>query len=135
MTEERELRLRAAGLTFRARGAVWAERVQALEAYRSEHGHCRVPYTYPDDPQLAKWVSKQRSEMKARSEGKKSQLTEERIAQLQELGFWDNAASSTSTSTSDSNAPNNTVASACASAATDDNGVDPIGTTFTRATV
>lgn len=89
MTPERERKLVAAGLTFRGRDAVWAQRIQSLEAYKAQHGHCRVPYSYLDDPQLAKWVMKQRGEMKALKEGKKSQLTDVRIAQLDGLGFWD----------------------------------------------
>jgi len=93
MTPERERKLLAAGLTSRGRGAVWAQRVEALERYKSAHGHCRVPHSYPDDPQLAKWVSKQRTEMKARKEGRRSQLTDERIAQLDGLGFWDESYS------------------------------------------
>lgn len=92
MTPERERKLVAAGLTFRGRDAVWAQRIQGLEAYKAQHGDCRVPHSYPDDPQLAKWVSKQRGEMKALKDGKKSQLTDARIAQLDGLGFWDSTS-------------------------------------------
>ena len=88
MTEEREERLKAIGFTFSSRATVWSERMEALRAYKAQHGHCRVPYTYAKDPKLAKWVSKQRGEMKARREGRKSQMTAERVVELRELDFW-----------------------------------------------
>ena len=88
MTDEREARLKAIGITFRSRATVWSERVEALRAYKAQYGHCRVPYTYAKDPKLAKWVSKQRGEMKARREGRKSQMTPERVVELRELEFW-----------------------------------------------
>ena len=88
MTDEREERLRAIGFTFTSRATVWSERMEALRAYKAQHGHCRVPYTYAKDPKLAKWVSKQRGEMKARREGRKSQMTAERVVELRELDFW-----------------------------------------------
>jgi hypothetical protein len=88
MTDEREERLKAIGFTFTSRATVWSERMEALRAYKAQHGHCRVPYTYAKDPKLAKWVSKQRGEMKARREGRKSQMTAERVVELRELNFW-----------------------------------------------
>ena len=88
MTDEREARLKAIGFTFRSRATVWSERVEALRAYKAQYGHCRVPYTYAKDPKLAKWVSKQRGEMKARREGRNSQMTPERVVELRELEFW-----------------------------------------------
>ena len=88
MTDEREERLKAIGFTFTSRATVWSERMEALRAYKAQHGHCRVPYTYAKDPKLAKWVSKQRGEMKARREGRKSQMTAERVVELRELDFW-----------------------------------------------
>jgi hypothetical protein len=88
MTDEREERLVAIGFTFTSRATVWSERMEALRAYKAQYGHCRVPYTYAKDPKLAKWVSKQRSEMKSRREGRKTQMTVERIVELRELDFW-----------------------------------------------
>lgn len=33
----------------------WEEMFQRLIAYKEEHGHCLVPYRYPQDRRLGKW--------------------------------------------------------------------------------
>jgi hypothetical protein len=62
----------------------WEGMFTALVNFRREHGHCKVPIRWPDDPKLATWVSVQRG---ARSRGT---LSEDRIERLNEIGFvWD----------------------------------------------
>ena len=39
----------------------WHKMFVKLCQYKEEHGHCDVPFTYQHDPELANWVSVQRS--------------------------------------------------------------------------
>ena len=63
----------------------WDEMFLSLQEYKRQHdGDCNVPGGWPDDPQLASWVSNQRSAKKARK------LTEEQIQRLTEISFqWE----------------------------------------------
>ena len=40
----------------------WDQHFQDLLAFKQRHGHCRVPDRYPQNPSLAGWVRRQRSE-------------------------------------------------------------------------
>jgi Helicase associated domain len=62
----------------------WKERFALLVAFHKEHGHCLVPSTYPD---LGPWVRSQRKQYKHLQDGKKSQLTPDRITKLEQIGF------------------------------------------------
>jgi hypothetical protein len=72
-------------------GVVWEpeqsrfeEMFAALVAYKKQLGDCNVPGTWPKDPKLAKWVTG------LRASRKNGTLAEERVQQLEELGFeWD----------------------------------------------
>lgn len=82
----------ASGFT-RNEGA-WNTRLEELKAYKAIHNTCNVAWkskgqkgTDPSIVTLGKWVSKQRSEYKKFQAGKKSQITEERIAALDAVGF------------------------------------------------
>ncbi len=52
-----------------------------LVAYKYVHGDCNVPYDHEPDPQLVNWVNAQRAFKR------RSTLSDERIARLNELGF------------------------------------------------
>lgn len=68
----------------------WDERLLELRAFRLKHGHALVPHTYPSNPQLARWVKRQRRQHKLMQEGKASTMTPEREELLESLGFvWD----------------------------------------------
>eukprot|EP00562_Extubocellulus_spinifer_P004922 CAMPEP_0178513734 /NCGR_PEP_ID=MMETSP0696-20121128/23638_1 /TAXON_ID=265572 /ORGANISM="Extubocellulus spinifer, Strain CCMP396" /LENGTH=326 /DNA_ID=CAMNT_0020143763 /DNA_START=115 /DNA_END=1095 /DNA_ORIENTATION=- len=68
----------------------WDERLLELRAFRKEHGHSLVPHTYPSNPQLARWVKRQRRQHKLLQEGKASTMTPDRAKLLESLGFvWD----------------------------------------------
>jgi hypothetical protein len=61
----------------------WDERLEQLRVFQDEQGHCRVPqskdtHTY----QLALWVRMQQKEYQLSQQGKKSQITQERIQKL-----------------------------------------------------
>lgn len=68
----------------------WDERLLELRAFRREHGHSLVPHTYPPNPQLARWVKRQRRQHKLLQGGKASTMTPDRAELLESLGFvWD----------------------------------------------
>ena len=56
----------------------WNARYRELEAFKAEHGHCKVPESHGS---LGKWVKKHR-ELR-----KKNKLSKERIQKLDALGF------------------------------------------------
>jgi superfamily II DNA or RNA helicase len=64
----------------------WATHLAALEAFRTEHGHLRVPAKYidPSGVKLGSWVANRRTDYTV------GRLTAERIAALEALGMvWD----------------------------------------------
>ncbi|CAJ1929336.1 unnamed protein product [Cylindrotheca closterium] len=82
--------LEAAGFVWDSHSALWEERLNELKQYRIAHGDCNVPSSYPKSKQLSTWVKCQRRQYRLFGKGKNSNLTEERIAALDDLGFvWD----------------------------------------------
>ena len=69
----------------------WSHRFKELLDFHKMYGHAAVPHTYPANPQLARWVKRQRRQyklMKERSQA--STMTPERLNLLNDLGFiWD----------------------------------------------
>jgi hypothetical protein len=65
----------------------WQKHFDALVGYKREYGDVRVPRLYSKNAKLGEWVTDQRRQYKAKLEGKPSTLTDERKAQLDELGF------------------------------------------------
>jgi len=89
-TPERIALLDALGFVWDSHEISWIQRLDELHAYKKEHGHCLVPSTYPKNAQLATWVKCQRRQYKLFAEGKTSNITQERIDQLVEVGFeWE----------------------------------------------
>ena len=68
----------------------WDARYEELRLYCSQHGNCCVPINY-ENRKLANWVSNVRKKFKLKaSSGGRSTLTDERIQQLNAVGFvWD----------------------------------------------
>ena len=69
----------------------WLERYRALCLFQQIHGHCLVS-SHGDEKyySLALWVKRQRYQYRVGKEGKRSSMTDEREAALQQLGFvWD----------------------------------------------
>jgi len=63
MTEERRHLLDSVGFVWelsKKNKAPWEEMYQCLVAYKTEHMHTNVSTKYKKDPQLGRWVSKQR---------------------------------------------------------------------------
>lgn len=81
----------------------WQERYKDLIRFHIRNGHCLVPYTYPENPALARWVKRQRYEYKQllKQQGQTKQkaggdkqtsssMNAERIKMLESIGFvWD----------------------------------------------
>ena len=68
----------------------WDQKLTELIEFRSANGHTLVPHTYGPNPQLARWVKRQRRQYKLMQNGKTSTMTPERVAILEGAGFvWD----------------------------------------------
>ena len=59
---------------------IWNQRFEELQAFKEEHGHCRV---HQKTPKLGIWAKEQRSARRRASN------SEERRAKLQEIGLYD----------------------------------------------
>jgi len=85
-------KLNEIGFVWEPYEAAWEERLKELVEYKNEHGHTLVPARYKDNPKLGKWVDKQRVQYKykLKQRGEASQLNDERVDKLNEMGFvWD----------------------------------------------
>eukprot|EP00980_Cylindrotheca_fusiformis_P003752 scaffold833_cov92-Cylindrotheca_fusiformis.AAC.6 len=67
--------------------ANWNTRLEELKKYSQQHGDCMVPKRYSENVALGYWVNTQRKHYKLRKEGKRSTMTEDRIAALEKIGF------------------------------------------------
>jgi hypothetical protein len=82
ISPEQERRLDATGFIWEVHGTYWETMFAELKRYRDQYGHCKVPQRWVENPQLAAWVSDQRS--------RRQELTPEHEARLTGLGFaWD----------------------------------------------
>ena len=86
LTDNRQWELESIGFAWDAHKASWDDRVQGLLDFRSKYGTVNVP-SYFTDQALATWVKAQRRSMRLRKKGMKNTLTDERVAQLDSLGF------------------------------------------------
>lgn len=90
MSDAREIALEQVGFRWEYHKVAWEERLKELHEFREEKGHCNVPSTYPENPQLSVWVQCQRRQYKLYCKGERSYMTEERIEKLRGLDFvWD----------------------------------------------
>jgi len=90
MTDERVKLLENIGFIWDSHAAAWAEKLHELKDYLQVHGDCNVPSTYPANPQLATWVKCQRRQYKLLRDNKTSNMTVDRIMELEKLGFvWE----------------------------------------------
>jgi len=87
MTVERARSLEDIGFCWDSQSAAWDERLNELACFGNDFGHVNVPSNFAGNPQLATWVKCQRRQYKLHKEGKPSNITDERIAHLERLGF------------------------------------------------
>mmetsp|Transcript_252 Transcript_252/g.691 ORF Transcript_252/g.691 Transcript_252/m.691 type:complete len:648 (-) Transcript_252:101-2044(-) len=65
----------------------WKANMRDLLEFKRTHGHVNIPAKYKPNPRLGTWVHKTRGLAKRFWEGKPSSMTEERIAELDSVGF------------------------------------------------
>mmetsp|Transcript_20126 Transcript_20126/g.30836 ORF Transcript_20126/g.30836 Transcript_20126/m.30836 type:complete len:419 (-) Transcript_20126:68-1324(-) len=87
LTKERIEALEEIGFVWSIYDQMWEDRLRELVAYRDQHGHCKVPQSWKESPELGSWVKAQRDERTKYDGAKKSSLTKERIRILNEIGF------------------------------------------------
>ena len=79
---------------WRQQEVAWERHKQQLAEYFQEYGHCSVPLNHPRFPGLGNWIKQQRRLYKRKRNGfANSQLPDERIHALAELGFDWNSTS------------------------------------------
>ena len=89
LSEDRIERLNKSRFIWDKFDAYWEEMFTALGNYKNSYGDCNVPRNWPNNPQLAAWVSNQRNEMR------RGNLNEERTRRLEKIGFvWEPVESS-----------------------------------------
>jgi hypothetical protein len=91
MIQDRETALDQLGFIWDSHAAVWDERLKELRAFHDIHGNFLVPTTYPENPQLAAWVKRQRYCSRLRTNTRESTMAMGRVRTLKTmLGFaWD----------------------------------------------
>ena len=90
MTEERVKALDTIGFIWDSQGAAWYEHLSELSEFKQDNGHCNVPSNFVKNTRLATWVKCQRRQYKLFREGKPSNMTQNRMAELDEMGFeWE----------------------------------------------
>ena len=81
---ERIERLDRIGFIWDEPEAFWKAMFAALVKYKSAYGNCAVPYDWPQNPKLSRWVGTQRQERR------KDRLAPERFRRLDAIRFdWD----------------------------------------------
>ena len=72
---------------------LWQQRIQELQQFKLQHGHCLVPRKYDPNPSLSAWVATQRKNYNRRMKGQTTPLTVGRMRELEKMGFvwsyWD----------------------------------------------
>ena len=93
MTVERTRALKNIGFVWDRSAAVWSIRFQEIREFKAQFGHCLVPRLYSTNSKLAMWVKNQRCNYDLHQEGKPSDMTAERIRELDSVEFvWDASA-------------------------------------------
>ena len=87
LKNERVTMLEQIGFVWDPHCALWEDRFNELKEYMQKNGHCNVPSNYQENQSLAAWVKCQRRQQKLNVSGEPSNMTEERISALENLGF------------------------------------------------
>ena len=85
LTDEREQRLNSISFDWHtSHDYMWQLRLRQLQAYKEENGHVLVNRS---DGELGTWAKTQRTEMRFKINGHHTHLTDERIDELESVGF------------------------------------------------
>eukprot|EP00559_Dactyliosolen_fragilissimus_P000067 CAMPEP_0184873634 /NCGR_PEP_ID=MMETSP0580-20130426/41954_1 /TAXON_ID=1118495 /ORGANISM="Dactyliosolen fragilissimus" /LENGTH=390 /DNA_ID=CAMNT_0027376563 /DNA_START=422 /DNA_END=1591 /DNA_ORIENTATION=- len=91
ITDERVEALNQLGFVWNFKNENWWHKFDELKAYQEEHGDCLVPQKYKPNQELATWVDVQRQQYRLLKMDKPSSMTEDRIQNLNDIGFIWNA--------------------------------------------
>jgi hypothetical protein len=81
---ERVRQLDALDVIWEPQQTRWEKMFAALVEYRGRHGDCNVPFGWPENPPLAKWIKGLRTAQK------RGDLDDERLQRLEAIGFaWE----------------------------------------------
>ena len=81
LARDRIQQLEELGFNWDPLDVVWNQRITELLAFKKQNGHCNVPSGSCDNPRLASWVGA------VRYSYKNGKLTQDKIQQLEKLGF------------------------------------------------
>jgi hypothetical protein len=81
LSKERISNLNRIGFVWDKLDAAWEQRFREIVEYKRTHAHCNVAMGWPENPQLAIWVARQRQFRRKR------RLSGARIERLSNLGF------------------------------------------------
>lgn len=85
LTDEREERLDSINFDWQtSHDYMWKQRLQQLKEFKEENGHVKLNKS---NGQLGSWVETQRTEYRFKMEGQHTHLTDERINELESIGF------------------------------------------------
>mmetsp|Transcript_11373 Transcript_11373/g.23981 ORF Transcript_11373/g.23981 Transcript_11373/m.23981 type:complete len:546 (+) Transcript_11373:103-1740(+) len=89
LSDERERLLGELGVNWGAKRVTipWESRFTELLQYRKDNGHCNIPWRWIGNRPLAAWVNAQRKKYMDMQRGKTSNLTQDQIRRLEEIGF------------------------------------------------
>jgi hypothetical protein len=87
ITDERIGLLEACGFVWDSHHEAFQIRLKELAEFKALHGHTAVPAKYTANIQLATWCKCQRRQYRLFQEGRPSNLSPERIRDLERLGF------------------------------------------------
>ncbi|OEU05805.1 hypothetical protein FRACYDRAFT_153343, partial [Fragilariopsis cylindrus CCMP1102] len=87
MTNERIRALEKLGFRWKIVYTKFDDRLAQLADYKEKNGHCIVPQSFQGYGNLGQWVDNQRQEYKKYKESKPSNMTDERIRELEKLDF------------------------------------------------
>jgi Helicase associated domain len=91
LSPDRLAKLEALGVVWDTLDTAWERRFRELEAFKAREGYANVPQSYFENPQLGRWLHKQR-QMRARGK-----LPKDRIVRLGALGIdWNPSKTRTS---------------------------------------
>ena len=80
MLQERASKFDSIGFTWEAEPNVrWEIMLEELRKFKDKEGHCNVPQSYSDNPELGRWVSTQR--------GQRLKMSKDRASKLDSIGF------------------------------------------------
>mmetsp|Transcript_5649 Transcript_5649/g.13316 ORF Transcript_5649/g.13316 Transcript_5649/m.13316 type:complete len:384 (+) Transcript_5649:55-1206(+) len=75
------------GFVWNAQEAAWDRQLVDLKSFQAKYGHCLVTVGHAEYPKLGSWVKEQRRHYVLLQQGKASNMSSERAAKLDTVGF------------------------------------------------